>query len=117
MPAIADKNKAVDLAASLQLGFDLGVLIAGLKVSSEVKDSLGVLLEQATPKQLTALHDALVGAYLMQATKEADAEYENSLRKLIKDFEERQETGLQETEKELNLLAQEVNSKVGGILI
>ena len=117
MPATSQTANTQDLAASAQLGFELGVLIAGLKVSEEVKEALVVLLQAAKPNQLVELNEALRHALLMQATKEADEVYEKRLRQLVKDFEAKQEEIDKETGQQLAKLATEVESHAGGILI
>jgi LPS O-antigen subunit length determinant protein (WzzB/FepE family) len=117
MPSVSHNNPNQDIAASAQLGFELGVLISGLNVSADVKQAWLTLLQAATPKQLIALNETFKHALLMQATKEADEVYANRLRQLVNDFTANQ-TKLDEAfEQELANLAAQIKSHSGGILI
>ena len=111
------KNPVADQAVSVQLGFEMGVLISGLKVSDDVKEALLILLEQATSKQLIELHKALQQAFLMEATKEVDEQYEQKLRELVKEFEQKKLQVEVEVEKELSKIESEVKAKDNKILI
>ncbi|KKS91842.1 MAG: hypothetical protein UV69_C0044G0002 [Parcubacteria group bacterium GW2011_GWE2_43_12] len=97
------KNPVADQAVSVQLGFEMGVLISGLKVSDDVKEAL--------------LHKALQQAFLMEATKEVDEQYEQKLRELVKEFEQKNSEAEVEVERELNDIKNELKAKDNKILI
>ncbi|HAO81333.1 MAG: hypothetical protein A2388_03185 [Candidatus Veblenbacteria bacterium RIFOXYB1_FULL_43_13] len=111
------KNPVADQAVSVQLGFEMGVLISGLKVSDDVKEALLILLEQATPKQLIELHKALQQAFLMEATKEVDEQYEQKLRELVKEFEQKETEAETKVIEELTKIESEIKVKDNKILI